>query len=130
MDGLDCPSCGSDDVRGEPNPGGTITLTCQSCQTSWARVPKPSCPRCGKSDVEEYGAQDWVYDDPASRREHRSGAQRRERAGAGIGSGCQARAGTRERLRSVGYAEPAVLGGRRHRSGRSSRPSRTRLLRA
>ena len=66
MDGLDCPSCGSDDVRGEPNPGGTITLTCQSCQTRWDRVPKPSCPRCGKSDVEEYGAQDWEYDDPAA----------------------------------------------------------------
>jgi hypothetical protein len=33
MDGVDCPSCGSDDVRG---------------------------------DVEEYGVQDWVYDDPAA----------------------------------------------------------------
>jgi formate dehydrogenase maturation protein FdhE len=66
MDGLDCPSCGSDDVRGEPDPGGTITLTCQACQTRWARVPQSSCPRCGKSDVEEYGAQDWVYDDPAA----------------------------------------------------------------
>ena len=66
MDGLDCPSCGSDDVKGEPNPGGTIMLTCQSCQTTWARIPKPSCPRCGRGDVEEYGAQDWVYDDPAA----------------------------------------------------------------
>ena len=70
MDGLDCPSCGSDDVNGERSPGGTITLTCQSCQTSWDRVPKPSCPRCGKSDVEEYGAQDWEYDDPAAGKEN------------------------------------------------------------
>ena len=69
MDGLDCPSCGSDDVKGERSPGGTITLTCQSCQTSWGRVPKPSCPRCGKSDVEEYGAQEWEYDDPAAGKE-------------------------------------------------------------
>ena len=69
MDGLDCPSCGSDDVRGETDRGGTITLTCQSCQTSWDRVPKPSCPRCGRGDVEEYGVQDWEYDDPAAGKE-------------------------------------------------------------
>jgi transposase-like protein len=66
MDGLDCPTCGSDDVRGEQNRGGTITLTCQSCQASWDRVPEPSCPRCGRSDVEEYGIQDRVDDDPAA----------------------------------------------------------------
>jgi formate dehydrogenase maturation protein FdhE len=66
MDEFDCPACGSDDVRGERQPAGTITLTCQSCQTSWARVPKPSCPRCGKSDVEQYGRDDGVDDDPAA----------------------------------------------------------------
>ena len=69
MDGLDCPSCGSDDVSGASNSGGTITLTCQSCQTSWDRVPQQSCPRCGRGDIEEYGAQDWVYDDPAAGRD-------------------------------------------------------------
>lgn len=80
MAGLNCPSCSSDDVRGERSPGGAITLTCQSCQTSWGRVPKPSCPRCGKGDVEEYGAQDWEYDDPAAGKENPD-AQGRSRGG-------------------------------------------------
>ncbi|HLF41158.1 MAG TPA: hypothetical protein VI854_06745 [Acidimicrobiia bacterium] len=69
MDEFDCPTCGSDDVRGEREPGGTITLTCQACHSSWTRAPKPSCPRCGKSDVEEYGHEEWAYDDPASAKE-------------------------------------------------------------
>jgi transposase-like protein len=69
MDEFDCPTCGSDNVVGDRQPGGTITLTCQSCQGTWARVPKPSCPRCGKSDVEAYGHEDWAYDDPAGAKE-------------------------------------------------------------
>jgi transposase-like protein len=69
MDEFDCPKCGSDDVRGERQPGGTIALTCQSCEASWMRVPKPSCPRCGKGDVEEYGHENWAYDDPAAAKE-------------------------------------------------------------
>jgi predicted RNA-binding Zn-ribbon protein involved in translation (DUF1610 family) len=66
MTEFDCPKCGSDDVRGERQAGGTITLTCQSCRLSWARVPKSSCPRCGKGDVEEYGQEDSADDDPVS----------------------------------------------------------------
>ncbi|MDQ3943624.1 MAG: hypothetical protein M3357_00400 [Actinomycetota bacterium] len=66
MDEFDCPTCGSDDVRGERQPGGTITLTCQSCRGTWARVPKPSCPRCGRSDVEEYGYEDLPSEATAS----------------------------------------------------------------
>jgi hypothetical protein len=65
VDEFDCPTCGSDDVKGDRQPGGTIALTCQLCETTWARVPKPSCPRCGKSDVEAYGREDWAYDNPA-----------------------------------------------------------------
>lgn len=78
MDGLDCPSCGSDDVMGERGSGGTITLTCQSCQTTWDRVPKPSCPKCGRSDVEEYGAQAWAYDDPTAAEGNPAAAQHPE----------------------------------------------------
>jgi hypothetical protein len=65
MTEFDCQKCGSDDVRGERQTGGTITLTCQSCRLSWARVPKASCPRCGKGDVEEYGQEDSTDDDRA-----------------------------------------------------------------
>jgi transposase-like protein len=69
MDEFDCPACGSDDVRGEREAGGTITLTCQACRGTWSRDPKPSCPRCGRSDVEEYGKDEWAYDDPAAAKE-------------------------------------------------------------
>lgn len=56
-------------MRGDrPAAGGAITLTCQACGEGWDRVPKPSCPRCGKSDVEEYGRDDWAFDDPAAGR--------------------------------------------------------------
>jgi transposase len=65
VDEFTCPSCASDDVRGERS-GGVILLTCQACQTTWPRVPKPSCVRCASSDVEEYGREEWVYDDPAA----------------------------------------------------------------
>lgn len=71
MTEFDCPKCGSDDVRGERQAGGTITLTCQSCRASWARLPKTSCPRCGKGDVEEYGQEDSADDDPAGGRTFR-----------------------------------------------------------
>lgn len=70
MSEFDCPACGSDDVRGERHPSGTISLTCQSCETSWARVPKPSCPRCGRGDVEEYGGNERASNDPGPGQAH------------------------------------------------------------
>jgi hypothetical protein len=66
VDEFACPSCASEDVRGAPQGGGVILLTCQACQTTWPRVPKPSCVRCGSSDVEEYGREGWTFDDPAA----------------------------------------------------------------
>ena len=66
MDEFSCPQCTSEDVRGERQNSGVILLTCQACQTSWPRVPKSSCARCGSSDVEEYGREEWVYDDPTA----------------------------------------------------------------
>ncbi|MGH8991252.1 MAG: hypothetical protein ACRDZ7_06980 [Acidimicrobiia bacterium] len=62
MDEFTCPKCQSEDVRGERRSGGVILLTCQACQASWPRVPKPSCPRCGTGDVEGYGQEAWTYD--------------------------------------------------------------------
>jgi hypothetical protein len=66
VDEFTCPSCTSDDVRGERQSSGEILLTCQACQTTWPRVPKASCQRCGSSNVEEYGREEWTYDDPAA----------------------------------------------------------------
>ncbi|MGH9283018.1 MAG: hypothetical protein ACRD0S_08775 [Acidimicrobiales bacterium] len=63
MDEFACPQCQSEDVRGERQSGGVILLTCQACQTTWPRVPKPSCPRCGSGDVEGYGQETWSQDD-------------------------------------------------------------------
>ena len=63
MDEFACPTCASDDVRGERQSSGVILLTCQACQGTWPRVPKPSCPRCGSGDVEGYGKEAWTFDD-------------------------------------------------------------------
>jgi transposase-like protein len=71
MSEFECPECGSDDVRGERQAGGKITLTCQSCGVSWARVPKASCPRCGRGDVEEYGQEDSAEDEAVGGRTFR-----------------------------------------------------------
>ncbi|MGH9024343.1 MAG: hypothetical protein ACRDV9_14835 [Acidimicrobiia bacterium] len=69
MGEFDCSKCGSDHVKGERQPDGTIVLNCESCQTTWARVPKSSCPRCGKGDVEEYGQGDSPYENAAAAKE-------------------------------------------------------------
>ena len=47
-----CPSCATDDdLRGEPVGDGTLRLTCDACQVTWTRDPRPTCPRCGGDDL-------------------------------------------------------------------------------
>jgi ssDNA-binding Zn-finger/Zn-ribbon topoisomerase 1 len=48
-----CPQCGSDDdLRGRPLGDGLIELTCDACELTWTRDPRPRCPTCGSHDVE------------------------------------------------------------------------------
>ena len=48
-----CSGCGSDDhLHGRPLDDGLIELTCDTCQVTWTRDPRPSCPICGGYDME------------------------------------------------------------------------------
>jgi transposase len=48
-----CPTCGVDDhLRGTRRDDDTIELTCEACGTTWVRDPRPSCPRCGGTEME------------------------------------------------------------------------------
>jgi hypothetical protein len=48
-----CDACGSDDhLRGNPVDGGLIELTCDACEITWTRDPRPRCSRCGGDDME------------------------------------------------------------------------------
>ena len=47
-----CPRCGADDdLRGAPTEDGRIRLTCDACEVSWVRDPRPTCPQCGGDDL-------------------------------------------------------------------------------
>ena len=48
-----CPQCASDaHLRGAPLGDGLIELTCEACELTWTRDPRPACPTCGSHDVE------------------------------------------------------------------------------
>ncbi len=48
---VSCPRCGEeDDLDGRPD-GETIVITCGRCALEWARDPRPSCERCGSTDL-------------------------------------------------------------------------------
>jgi len=48
-----CPTCGVDDhLRGTRRDDDTIELTCEQCGTTWVRDPRPTCPKCGGTDME------------------------------------------------------------------------------
>ena len=47
-----CPQCASDDdLRGVPLGDGLIELTCEACELTWTRDPRPACPTCGSTRV-------------------------------------------------------------------------------
>jgi hypothetical protein len=48
-----CDGCGSDaHLRGVAIDGGLIRLTCDACEITWTRDPRPRCGRCGGDDME------------------------------------------------------------------------------
>ncbi len=48
-----CDACGSDEhLSGEPTDDGMISLTCDACQITWNRDPRPRCTVCGGDDME------------------------------------------------------------------------------
>ncbi|MDJ0767842.1 MAG: hypothetical protein QNJ12_03575 [Ilumatobacter sp.] len=48
-----CPRCGTDDdLRGTRRDDDLIELTCEACDVSWTRDPRPTCPACGGHDME------------------------------------------------------------------------------
>ena len=48
-----CSSCGTDEhLRGTPMDDGLIELTCDDCQITFTRDPRPSCAKCGGFDME------------------------------------------------------------------------------
>ena len=48
-----CPECGlDDDLIGTPTDDDLIQLTCEACDVSWIRNPKPHCERCGGDEME------------------------------------------------------------------------------
>lgn len=48
-----CDACGSDEhLRGAPTDDGLIELTCDACDVTWTRNPKPHCVRCDGDDME------------------------------------------------------------------------------
>ncbi len=48
---VSCPRCGEDEnLDGRPV-GETIVINCGSCSLEWARDPRPSCDRCGGTDL-------------------------------------------------------------------------------
>ena len=48
-----CSSCGTDEhLRGSPTDDGLIELTCDACQITFTRDPRPSCAKCGGFDME------------------------------------------------------------------------------
>lgn len=50
---IECATCGTDEhLRGERQPDDTILLTCEQCGTCWVRDPRPSCPKCGGTEME------------------------------------------------------------------------------
>ena len=47
-----CPRCeADDDLRGEPTDDGRIRLTCDACNVTWERDPRPRCASCGGDDL-------------------------------------------------------------------------------
>ena len=50
-----CPVCAEDEeLRGERDADGAITLTCESCGATWERDLTPVCRLCGSDDLEAY----------------------------------------------------------------------------
>jgi hypothetical protein len=50
---IECATCGTDEyLRGDRLPDDTIRLTCEQCGASWVRDPRPSCPKCGGTEME------------------------------------------------------------------------------
>ncbi len=48
-----CETCGTDEfLRGAPRDDDTIELTCERCGATWVRDPRPSCPKCGGTELE------------------------------------------------------------------------------
>ncbi|HZB30854.1 MAG TPA: hypothetical protein VE465_11885 [Streptosporangiaceae bacterium] len=59
-----CLVCGADeDVRGVPERGGRIRMSCGGCGHRWSRTPRRPCPRCGSGEVEDGGYPGWAYED-------------------------------------------------------------------
>ena len=50
---VSCPSCGeSDNLRGSRH-DESIHLVCETCDARWERSLRPTCPKCGSSDMQE-----------------------------------------------------------------------------
>lgn len=61
---VSCLSCGSDDLRGTPQPNKNISLTCEKCGYVWERTPERPCKRCSSPNVTLSIYEGWSYDDP------------------------------------------------------------------
>jgi DNA-directed RNA polymerase subunit RPC12/RpoP len=50
---ITCATCGTDEhLTGTRLPDDTIELHCEQCGAAWIRDPRPSCPKCGGTDME------------------------------------------------------------------------------
>ena len=48
-----CTVCGTDDhLRGTPGDDGLIELTCDACNVTFTRDPRPQCPKCGGYEMD------------------------------------------------------------------------------
>jgi len=72
-----CGSCGSEDLVRDPDASvsSEIPLLCRECGWTGSRTPILSCPRCGKTDIDQSSIQgSWAYADLEEARENPSTA--------------------------------------------------------